>query len=145
MQDFAEVTLRPLSLGQILDAAIRLYRRNFWLFVGLITLAEIPYLLVQVIFPLIYPQRGDATTDIFSLHWWAINGANFFMRWLFVDGIGALALSYAISQRYLRQPVGFLDVYRRVGGSLLGLAGTGGLFLFLRRQSELTEPIAEPR
>ena len=123
MLDSVEINLRPLSLGEILDGAIRLYRRNFWLFVGMITLAEIPYLLVQVVFPLIYPQNSSTASDIFSLRWWLINGANFFMRWLFVDGIGTLALSYAISQRYLRQPIGFLDVYRRVGGSLLGLAG----------------------
>ena len=48
MLDSVEINLRSLSLGEILDAAIRLYRRNFWLFVGAITLAEIPYLLVQV-------------------------------------------------------------------------------------------------
>lgn len=133
MEDFFEVNLRPLSLGEILDAAIRLYRRNFLMFAGIIALAEIPYLLVQVILPLIYPASGDSTSDFFSLHWWTINGANFLMRWLFVDGIGAMALSYAISQRYLHQFTGIFDAYRRVGGSLLALAGVmfilPGLFL----------------
>lgn len=123
MEDFAELNLRPLSLGQILDATVRLYRRNFWLFLAIIMLAELPYLLVQVIFPLIYPQSGSTSTDFFSLHWWVINGANFFMRWLFVDGIGTLALTYAISQRYMQQNAGVVDVYQRVAGSLLWLAG----------------------
>ncbi len=121
MENFAEVNLHPLTLGEILDTAIRLYRRNFWLFVGVITLAEIPLLLVQVVLPLLY--TNNASEDFFSLHWWVINGANFVLRWIFVDGIGTLALGYAISQRYLRQPTALLDVYRRVGSSLLRLLG----------------------
>ncbi len=121
MENFAEVNLHPLSLGEILDTAIRLYRRNFWLFVGVITLAEIPLLLVQVLLPFLYTK--GAGEDFFSLHWWVINGVNFLLRWIFVDGIGTLALGYAISQRYLRQPTALLDVYRRVGGSLPGLLG----------------------
>lgn len=133
MEDFDEVGLRPLSLGQILDGAIRLYRRNFWLFVAIITLAEIPYLLVQVALPLIFPQPSGGGSDVFTLRWFSINGANFFMRWLFVDGIGTLALTYAISQRYMRQPAGLVSVYKRVAGSLLWLVGVmfvlPGLFL----------------
>ena len=133
LEDFAAINLRPLHLGEILDATIRLYRRNFWLFVAIITLAEIPYVLVQVALPLIYPQSGGTESDIFSLRWWVINSANFFVRWLFVDGIGTLALSYAISQRYLQQFAGLLDIYQRVGRSLFGLAGVmfilPGLFL----------------
>lgn len=35
--------LRPLSLGQLFDQAIRLYRRNFWKFVGIIAVVQIPY------------------------------------------------------------------------------------------------------
>ncbi len=133
LEDFAAINLRPLRLGEILDATIRLYRRNFWLFVAIITLAEIPYVLVQVLLPLIYPQSSTAAADIFSLRWWLINSVIFFVRWLFVDSIGAMALSYAISQRYLQQMVGPLDAYLRVGRSLLGLAGVmfilPGLFL----------------
>lgn len=121
MEHFAEVNLHPLSLGEILDTAIRLYRRNFWLFVGVITLAEIPFLLVQVLLPVLYTK--SAGEDFFSLHWWVINSANFVLRLIFVDGIGTLALGYAISQRYLRQPTALLDVYRRVGSSLPGLVG----------------------
>lgn len=108
-----ETTLQPLSLGEILDAAIRLYRRNFWLFVGIIALAEIPFLLVQVILPLVY--TGDAIEEPFSVRWLVINGANLMVRWLFVDGFGAAALAYAVAQRYLRQETSMLSAYRRLG------------------------------
>jgi hypothetical protein len=45
------------------------------------------------------------------------------MRWIFVDSIGALALSYVVSQRYLHQDANIFSVYGRVVRSLLGLAG----------------------
>jgi len=39
----AEVTLRPMTLGQVLDTTFGLYKRNFWLFVGITAL---PFLLI---------------------------------------------------------------------------------------------------
>lgn len=121
MEMSLETGLRPLRLGEVLDASIRLYRRHFWLFVGVIVLAEIPFLLVQVVLPLLY--RSNADQDIFTLHWWVINGSNWFMRWIFVDSIGAMALSYVISQCYMRQPTSLFAAYGRTLRSLLGQAG----------------------
>jgi hypothetical protein len=37
----AALDLRPLSLGELLDRTFSLYRRNFWLFLGIL---RIPYL-----------------------------------------------------------------------------------------------------
>src|SRR5580693_2432562 len=42
----AEVDLRPMSLGEVLDRTFSLYKRNFWLFAGIVSL---PYLLLLVI------------------------------------------------------------------------------------------------
>jgi len=115
-----KTALRPMSLGEILDAAIRLYRRNFWLFVSVIALVEIPFLLVQVVLPLVYPPTGP--DDIFSARWFLVNGANLLVRWIFVDGFGAALLTYAIAQRYLDQETSLVDVYRRLGAAWLGVA-----------------------
>ncbi len=124
-----EIDLRPLRLGQILDGAVGLYRRNFWLLTGIITLAEIPLLLVQVILPLVY--TSSTSEDIFSARWFIINGVNMTMRWFFVDGFGAAALSYAIAQRYLRQPSGIFAAYRRLGASFIRMVGVLILFPLL--------------
>ena len=124
MENSIDITLRPLRLGEILDGAIRLYRRNFWLFVSIIALAEIPFLLTQVVLPLVYTgdfPASDPVADMFSAHWWIINSVNLFVRWIFVDGFGAAALTYAMAQRYLGQKTGILDAYRRPGGSWLSL------------------------
>jgi len=115
-----EVTLRPLSLGEILDAAVGLYRRNFWLLVGIITLAEIPLIIGQILLPLIFQTKNE---DVSSLYWLLTNAANGLVRWVFVDGFGAAALSYALAQRYLHQPVSIFAVYRRLASSFFSLAG----------------------
>ncbi|MGC1377332.1 MAG: hypothetical protein WA821_13965 [Anaerolineales bacterium] len=119
MENPVEINLRPLRLGEILDGAVGLYRHNFWLLVGIIALAEIPLLLVQVALPLMHPQTaGDSS----SLFWWITTAASMVMRWFFVDGLGAAALSYAIARRYLRQPASILDAYRRLGSSWFSMA-----------------------
>jgi hypothetical protein len=126
MQSSIEVNLRPLHLGEILDRAVGLYRHNFWLLVGIITLAEIPLLLVQVIFPIFLKAIGAASSST-----WLIDVVNIPIRWVFVDGFGAAALSYAIAQRYLHQPINILAAYRRLGGSLFSLVGVLVLFPLL--------------
>jgi hypothetical protein len=123
METSLEPSLRPLRLGEVLDASIRLYRRHFWLFVGVIVVAEIPFLLVQVVLPLLYRSNVNSSEDVFSLHWWVINGSNWFMRWVFVDSIGTVALSYVVSQAYMRQPTNLFATYWRTIRSLLWLAG----------------------
>lgn len=40
--------LRPLSLGELLDRAFSLFRRNFWLFVGLMAIPSVFTLLIAV-------------------------------------------------------------------------------------------------
>ena len=43
------VTIRPMTLAELLDRAIRLYRQNFIKFVGIIAIPYIPLVLVQII------------------------------------------------------------------------------------------------
>ncbi|SRR5258706_2139685 len=125
MESSTEIALRPLRLGEILDQAIRLYRHNFLTFMGIIALAEIPLLLVQTALPLLYksdvPVSGNTSSDIFSAHWFITNTAIFFVRWIFVDGLGSAVLTYAIARCYLGQKTGILGAYRQLGSSWLKL------------------------
>ena len=41
--------LRPLTLGEILDRAVRLYRRNFANFIGIIALVQVPLSIIQLL------------------------------------------------------------------------------------------------
>lgn len=42
--------LRPVGVSDFADNAFRLYRRNFWHFVGLIAVIQVPLALVEVIY-----------------------------------------------------------------------------------------------
>ncbi len=41
----ADIALRPMTLGEVLDHTFSLYKRNFWLFAGIVAL---PYLIVVI-------------------------------------------------------------------------------------------------
>ena len=41
--------LRPLSLGEVLDVAIALYRKNLVTLVGIVAVVSLPLLLIQVV------------------------------------------------------------------------------------------------
>jgi len=117
MQSGGEIALRPHSLGEILDQAIRLYRHNFLFLVGIIALAEIPFLLVQVALSLWYAGdaalAGSSSGDLFSLHWFITNAVSFSMHWVFVDGLGGAVLTYAVARRYFHLDAGVLHAYGR--------------------------------
>ena len=46
-------TLRPLGIGELLDQAIRLYRRNFLSFIGIIAVVQLPLGLLQFVLALL--------------------------------------------------------------------------------------------
>ena len=45
--------LRPRSVGELLDQAIRLYRQNFLKFIGIVAVVQIPIGLLQLVASLI--------------------------------------------------------------------------------------------
>ncbi len=52
--------LRPLGMGELFDRAIRLYRRNFWRFVGVLAVMQIPVVGLNLVTNLL---TYDATLD----------------------------------------------------------------------------------
>lgn len=56
--------LQPRGMGQILDQAIRIYRRNFLRFVGIIAVVQVPLTLVQM--AMSYLTVSGLTTDLSS-------------------------------------------------------------------------------
>ena len=47
METSALPALRPLGPGELLDQAIRLYRRNFLTFIGIIAVVYVPVMVLQ--------------------------------------------------------------------------------------------------
>jgi hypothetical protein len=143
-------TLRPLGLGELLDQAIRLYRKNFLTFIGIIAIVQVPLSIVQLATSLLAVQDlarlqdpsamplGDPSQAFTPGFYTGMFGSVLvgILSFILVAGVATAALTRAIADRYLGQPADILGAYRKIGrawGRLLGalvLAGLVGLVLF---------------
>jgi len=118
-----DITLRPMTIGEVLDRTFSLYKSNFWLFVGISALPFVLLLLLNVGMAAI----GSAASTIsepanfvspFSVA--AIGGViggALVVGILFLALIGATqaATIFAVSDLYLGIPATVRGAYRRVG------------------------------
>jgi hypothetical protein len=139
-------SLRPRGIGELFDQAIRLYRANFLKFIGIIALVEIPVGLLQMLsFAImlngavnlktitttdpgavpspdqIIPMLGGAGATIL------VSVLSFFL----VGGVGTAALTRAIADGYMGEPVDILGSYRKIGKRWLTLLGALLLFFLI--------------
>lgn len=130
--------LRPLRLGELLDQAIRIYRRNFLTFIGIIALVYVPLTVLQTASTALMTsslgslRNSTSPEDIFSNYgyWVGILSTIMigFLQFIFVQGIATGALTRAVADNYLGKPTTILDAYRGIGKSWLPLIG-GLLFI----------------
>ena len=127
--------LRPLGAGELLDQAIRLYRRNFLNFLGILAVVQIPIGLLQFLFSLLTAQAVASPLDFSrrvqpgvippSL---TAAGASAFvvgvLSFVLVQGVATAAMTRAVADNTLGTPTGFANAYRRIGPSWLPLIGT---------------------
>lgn len=122
MAEISIPKLRPLSMGQIMDQAIRLYRRNFVAFVGIVALVQIPTIAMQFLFTLTAVNSGagvDTVGGILSLSTILTS----FLSFVLVQGLGTAAMTRAVSDNYLGEKTGSLQAFRKIGRSWLSLIG----------------------
>jgi hypothetical protein len=140
----ANLDLRPLSLGELLDRCFTLYRRYFLLFVGIVA---IPYLLVlalQLVQTLLLfsntfsPDSAPAADQPpFSLPSPAgiASFILFYVAYLVASVVAYLlsqgATVFAVSELYLGHPMTIRDSFRRVRGKMLRLLGVAILNLLI--------------
>lgn len=114
--------LRPLSMGQIMDQAIRLYRRNFVAFVGIVALVQVPILAVQFLITLTLLNADAGSNSLGGL--FDLNTLlTFFLSFILVQGLGTAAMTRAVSDNYLGEKTGSLRAFRKIGSSWLSLIG----------------------
>jgi hypothetical protein len=116
--------LRPLSLGELLDRAFTLYRKNFWLFVGIMVIpaaSSVPFSILWV------STRGAAVlvgrpspgltagTIILTVA--------FFLLGQIVYAMSIGAATYAISETTLCQKVTVRGSYAKVRGKVFRILG----------------------
>ena len=119
-------SLRPLRLGEILDQAVRLYRRNFIAFIGIIALIHIPLSLIQMgLSYLMTTGMNPASTDPFEMfspgYFIGIFGSMLMgaVQFILLQGIATGALTQAMTSSYLfNRPLGIIEAYQQIRNSL---------------------------
>lgn len=116
--------LRPLTLGELLDRTFRLYRRNFWLFVGIMAIPSafsIPFTIV------IFSMQGPAVTGgppsprlVIST---VLFGLAFLCLFCALYSVAIGATTYAVSEVYLGKKVTVRGAYGKVRGNFWSIIG----------------------
>ncbi len=117
--------IRPLSLGELLDQAIRIYRRKFLTLVGILVIPYFPIVLVQAFSSYLMvssiPTMGSST-ELFgnSSYWLGIAGTygTLILQFFLVQGVGGSAVTRVAADSYANRPTGIMEAYRQVAPSL---------------------------
>ncbi len=123
--------LRPLSLGELLDRAFLLYRRNFWLFIGIMAIPSCVVIPMQffllrsrgVPFPF-----GKATPRPLP----ASSFAFIFIYWI-IYVVAQAATTYAVADAYLGRTSTIGEAYGKIRGRfwrMIGVAFGVGIRVF---------------
>jgi hypothetical protein len=119
----ANVDLRPMSLGEVLDQTFTLYRENFLLFAGITAL---PYLVSLVFkFGLLLLQRGaiaGTARNIVSpgmVGEIIAGGMGSFLLLYLMIGVAQSATVSAVSDLYLGRPTSVRDAYDQSKGKIM--------------------------
>ena len=140
MEAQALPTLRPLRLGELLDQAIRIYRRNFVTFIGIIALVYVPLMVLQtastalMTTTMVGISEYGLARQIFtsSAYWAAVLSSVLivFLQVVFVQGIATGAMTRAVTDSYFGRQTSILNAYRGIGKSWLTLL-FALIFIFL--------------
>jgi hypothetical protein len=109
--------LRPLSLGELLDRAFLLYRRNFWLFAGIMAIPMC--LMIPIRFSLLrnrgvpYPWDTPSTQS----HSLAFGFSQLFISWI-VYAVAESATTFAVADAYLGRSSTIRRAYVRLRGRI---------------------------
>jgi hypothetical protein len=105
--------LRAMSVADLLDETIRLYRHNFLTFVGIVAILQIPLAIVSIVVSLLGIPFITLIEGILEL--------------VLINALTTAALALAISNCYLDKPISIGSAYRSVLGRFWPLIGA--LFL----------------
>jgi hypothetical protein len=132
-------------MSQLLDRAIRLYRNNFLIFVGIVAIAQIPATAVNMIGLWLAPTPDLAFSPAASVTemWLQIAESSGFGNnpWVWLGRLVTLllvqlataAMTKAVAENYLGHNIGLFAAYRKIGrsGFTLLLATFIGIFFVI--------------
>lgn len=126
--------LQPLSLGELLDRAVRLYRNNFLTFVGIIAIMQVPIGIIQLAISLFSfsdvlaqssaggPPPGPA--QIFTPAYFVGMGGTLLVgiiSFVLIQGLATAAITRAVADTYLGEHISIVEAYRKTGPAWMRL------------------------
>ena len=131
--------LRPLTVGEILDRAFRLYRNNFLKFLGIVAVTQVPASLLGLLVTATLTTEQTFNPSTFTPNTATQIGtpiaAAFIVALLsfVLTQVSTAALTEAISAKYLGEDLSISESFRRIGRSWVALIKAlimGGLVSF---------------
>lgn len=137
--------LRPLTIAQIFDRAIALYRRHFWQLVGIVALVQLPLLALQLIASSLGVQSFRDSLEFLSQGGLGVppsqsnttflgttlNSLVVLVSLVLVQGWALSVVTQTVAGHYTgREPRTILAAYREMKGAWLSVFG-GQLVLFI--------------
>lgn len=128
----ASYNLRPLSLGDLLDRAIRLYRRNFFKFIGIIAIVQIPITIIGLLISLFTlgdfvqlaadptalenMENMESPFELFGPNFFTGMGASVIVGIVsaFLLAIAMAAVTRLVADAYLGERIGTMEAYYRI-------------------------------
>jgi hypothetical protein len=115
-----ETTLRPLSTGELLDRTLTLFRRHFWLFVGLMILPQI-FMLAGTVTVSSGPSLVALGLPAPSAIGLSVVGGLMLIVGVFLTFMAQAAAITATSEIQVGRSITIRDSYRRVRGKFWAL------------------------
>jgi hypothetical protein len=136
--------LRPLGMGKLLDQTIRFYRQNFFKFIGIIAIVQVPLMLLQLgmsvltFSGLAQFQDFESTPSVnpfalFSPSYFLGMGGSVLLSLIapiLLYGLAVAALARLIARNHIGQSIDIIEAYREIG-SQWGRLVAAMLVLFL--------------
>ncbi len=112
--------MQPMSVGQIIDRAFRLYRGNFVRFITVIAIVEVPLMLLGVFLQRIIQSHAGVGSTLLA-------GIAVLVVSVIANALGQGALVKTISESYLGNSVSVEETYRFVLPKMVTLIGASFL------------------
>ena len=124
--------LRPLTLGELLDRSFSLYRRHFWLFVGIMALPSLLGLAFGVLIAIGSPQPVSSETMaagevspaeiIGGVVWFVFAMIGMAAVYFITYAVALGATTVAVSELYMGRPITIRSAYTPMRGKVGRLA-----------------------
>ncbi len=109
--------LRPLSFGELLDRTFSLYRKHFWVFVGIMAVPQLFVVAWSLGLSAVGGGRLGETWTVF----FAIGAGLMFWMWMFAYVVAYGATTFAVSEVHLGRTTTIRAAYQKMRGRIWSL------------------------